>query len=559
LSKVVLGETVPKGESLPTGPLPENAGGLSGAESPEDRETFAVAMDRPPLPESIGRYRVIRLLESGGQASVYQAAHPALPLDLAIKIAHRPSRIDHSLLKSDAAILCGLDHPNLVRVYDLDVHEGRPFVAMELVRGSNLKQKAEQSRPTARQAAAWVAEVARALNYVHIRNVVHQDIKPKNIMLDESGRPRLIDFGLARWRHIWSDDGRGPSGGTLAFKFPEQARGECHRVGATNDIFALGGVLYYLLTGPVPLGGATRDEQWRPARQCDIDRAALRAKKVPRRLERICLKALAADPAERFATAEEFRRALDRFLRRPAVILARVAGLLLLAPLAVWAVAGRGNVPRRGGTIYEAGTSLPLPVQTQQIIKVDRGGRAVLLKDAVPLVSGDKLWIECDLPVGWRASAFWLDSEGRVSELSPLSIKRLGQHDRLSYPPPKGPDNSVTLEGPPGTEMVLVCARRGAKVERGEIEALVPASAARMVLRGRSVLLFGTGQMALHVDGPVPTDAPAEPDDIRGLGTLQQSEARTAQECFQQIAESLRGRFDFVAGAVFPHRESRQD
>src|SRR5262249_50915764 len=147
--------------------------------------------------ESIGRYRIVGELDSGGQASVYRAVHPTLPRDLAIKIAHESRPIDHNLMQGDAAILCELDHSNLVRVYDLDVHEGRPFVAMEFVRGRNLKQVAEQSHPSARQAAAWVAEIARALEYAHRRGVVHQDVKPQNILLDESGRPRLIDFGMA--------------------------------------------------------------------------------------------------------------------------------------------------------------------------------------------------------------------------------------------------------------------------------------------------------------------------------------------------------------------------
>ncbi len=95
-------------------------------------------------PESIGRYRVVGALDSGGQASVYRAVHPTLPRDLAIKIAHDSGEIDHRLLRADAELLCELDHPNLVRVYDLDVHEGRPFVAMEFVRGRNLHQVAEQ-------------------------------------------------------------------------------------------------------------------------------------------------------------------------------------------------------------------------------------------------------------------------------------------------------------------------------------------------------------------------------------------------------------------------------
>jgi serine/threonine protein kinase len=303
----------------------------STTESAEDWLNVPEPTAPPARPESIGRYRVVGELDSGGQASVYRAVHPTLPRDLAIKIAHEPGEIDRSLLKGDAELLCELDHPNLVRVFDLDIHDGRPFVAMEFVRGTNLKQVAEQSKPSPGQAAAWVAEIARALDSVHGRGVVHQDIKPGNIMLDESGRPRLIDFGMARWRRAWSGRRSGPTGGTLAFMAPEQARGETKRVGQASDIFGLGGVLYFLLTGKSPFGVGTRQEQWRRASQCDFDRNPLRAKGIPRRLERIVLKAMAAEPEDRYASAVEMADALDDFARGPRRLALQAAILLLLA------------------------------------------------------------------------------------------------------------------------------------------------------------------------------------------------------------------------------------
>jgi hypothetical protein len=151
------------------------------------------------------------------------------------------------------------------------------------------------------------------------------------------GRPRLIDFGMARWRHAWSSRQAGPSGGTLAFMAPEQARGEAKRVGAPSDIFALGGVLYFLLTGKTPFGGGTRNEQWRRASQCDFDRSALREQDVPRRLEHIVLKAMAKEPEDRYASADDLARDLEAFLRRPRR-LALEAAVLLLAALAsgIW-------------------------------------------------------------------------------------------------------------------------------------------------------------------------------------------------------------------------------
>src|SRR5262249_7300445 len=140
-------------------PPAETAGWPPGTEPAAESATTPGPTEPPPRPESIGRYRIVGELDSGGQASVYRAVHPTLPRALAIKIAHEPCSIDRSLLGGDAAILCELDHPNLVRVYDLDIHEGRPFVAMEFVRGRTLQQAAEPARPSAQQAAAWVAEV----------------------------------------------------------------------------------------------------------------------------------------------------------------------------------------------------------------------------------------------------------------------------------------------------------------------------------------------------------------------------------------------------------------
>jgi serine/threonine protein kinase len=312
-------------------PRSETTGWPSGTERSGERSVDPAQTEPPHRLESIGRYRILGELDSGGQATVYRAVHPTLPRDLAIKIAHRSTSIDRSLLRGDAEILCELDHPTLVRVYDLDIHEGRPFVVMEFVRGRSLQQVADQMRPPARQAAAWVAQVARALEYAHRRGVVHQDIKPRNILIDESVRPRLIDFGMARWRHAWTEHEGGPSGGTLAFMAPEQARGQSERVGAASDIFALGGVLYFLLTGKTPFGAGGRDEQWRRANQCDFDRGALRVKGIPRRLERIVLKAMAADPQARYASAEDMAAALDAFLRRPRRLALQAGALVLFA------------------------------------------------------------------------------------------------------------------------------------------------------------------------------------------------------------------------------------
>src|SRR5207253_8820400 len=136
--------------------------------------------------------------------------------------------------------------------------EGRPFVVMEHVPGLTLQEFADQHRPSPRQAARLVAELARAVAYLHARGIIHQDIKPRNVLVDDQGRPRLIDFGLARLRHAWCDDTGDWIGGTADYMSPEQARGRSDQIGTWTDVFGLGGLLYRLLTGRPLYRGASR-------------------------------------------------------------------------------------------------------------------------------------------------------------------------------------------------------------------------------------------------------------------------------------------------------------
>ena len=284
----------------------------------------------------IGRYQVLGTLGRGGQADVYRVLHPELSKEFVLKLSRRSATVDpndRERLLREGQLLAGCDHPNLVRVVDLDFHEGRPFVVMEHVHGLNLEQFAEPHRPSQREIARLVADLCRAVAYIHRRGIVHLDIKPRNVLIDEAGRPRLIDFGLARLRHAWAGDPAGSSGGTTCYMSPEQANGDADRIGPWTDVFGLGGILYYLLTGrPVYQGDrglgafekASKGEQVAPRRVNP---------RVSRGLERICLKALAADPERRYRGADDLGRPLRRYRRRPWMVAAGAA-ILGLAALA---------------------------------------------------------------------------------------------------------------------------------------------------------------------------------------------------------------------------------
>jgi serine/threonine protein kinase len=196
-------------------------------------------------------------------------------------------------------------------VLNLEFHEDRPCLVMEYVPGHNFEQCLLEEKPTPQQAAGWLAQLAGAVESAHRRGVIHLDIKPRNILLDE--QPRLIDFGVARLEQIW--DGKAASGQTTSYLAPEQTRQEIEKIGERSDIFGLGAVLYFLLTGHAPFEGKDETEALVCARRCDFDQGALKAAGVPDRLAAICLRAMAANPADRYGKATELRAALATFQR----------------------------------------------------------------------------------------------------------------------------------------------------------------------------------------------------------------------------------------------------
>ncbi len=270
--------------------------------------------DQMPTIGHIGRYALKYKIGAGGLGTVYAAHDPLLSRLIAIKtlnleIAPEEREAFNALFLNEARAAGGLSHPHIVTVFDAGVSDQSAYIAMELLKGRDLRQLRQEGwRPTPAQAATIVRRVADALAYAHSKGVVHRDIKPANIFMVGRTQPRVLDFGIARIAH--QHDGAGDvAAGSPYYMAPEQARQQT--VDRRADVFSLGVVLYELLTDQKPFRGSTLSEitnavlDHKPPRADELDA------NVPTALAEIAARAMEKDPEHRYRSA----RALSRELR----------------------------------------------------------------------------------------------------------------------------------------------------------------------------------------------------------------------------------------------------
>ena len=203
-----------------------------------------------------GRYRVLNRIGSGGMADVYCAEDLQLGRNVALKVMHSRFAEDPEFVerfRREARNAAGLQHQNVVAVYDRGEWDGNYYIAMEFLDGRSLKQIVQQEGPLPpERAIELTVQVLRAARSAHRRGVIHRDIKPHNVLVDEEGRAKVTDFGIAR---AGASDmtQTGSILGTAQYLSPEQAQG--HAVDATSDLYSIGIMLYELLTGRVPFDG----------------------------------------------------------------------------------------------------------------------------------------------------------------------------------------------------------------------------------------------------------------------------------------------------------------
>jgi serine/threonine protein kinase len=389
-------------------------------------------------------YEVLGELGRGGMGVVYRACQLSLKRLVALKLIRDgalASAQQRARFRIEAEAAARVRHANVVAIYDVGEHQGRPYFAMELVEGPSLDRHLAGRTQPAGPAAVLLRTLALAVEHAHARNIIHRDLKPANILLQKSQEdqkdpgdtrdtedrsaplglflPKVTDFGLAKRLDSqstgWTQEGAVV--GTVAYMPPEQAAGRTREIGPAADIYALGAILYELLTGRPPFLADTwqltleqvlHDEPAPPARLCPG---------VPADLETVCLKCLEKEPARRYASAQALADDLNRFLEgKPvaAVPLGATERLARLASADGYQLAGEiGRGP--GSTVYRARAgALPQPVA----LKVFRAGLGARAEWEARLRQGAEAWAALAHPqivpvqrAGWWDGAGYLAME----------------------------------------------------------------------------------------------------------------------------------------------------
>lgn len=287
-------------------------------------------LEKPASTEPIGPgrvfgdYEILSVLGRGGMGVVYKARQIALDRVVALKMiltGTLSSIEDLQRFRTEAEATARLQHSNIVAIYEVGEVEGQHFYSMEYIDGPSLIQRLKEGPLPGRVAARYLLSMARAIGHAHRHGILHRDLKPGNILLDQEDQPHITDFGLAK--RLGTDSGQTHSGailGTPSYMAPEQAAGKVKELGPACDIYGLGAVLYELLTGRPPFQAESSVDTIRHVLEQDPAPPSLLNPNVERDLETICLKCLEKDPQARYPSAEALAEDLNRYLNGESIV-----------------------------------------------------------------------------------------------------------------------------------------------------------------------------------------------------------------------------------------------
>src|SRR6266487_229507 len=326
---------------------PQQSCGACLLETGLDSDEAVAGVDDPghanispsPMLMDFGDYELLAQVGRGGQGVVFRARQKSLNRTVALKVislGQWASEAHVKRFRREAEAAARLEHPCIVPIYEVGERDGSCYFSMKFVEGGQLDEVIRREPMPPRRAAELIAKVARTVHYAHEHGILHRDIKPGNILLDQKGEPHLTDFGLARLVETESTVTRTMEVlGTPSYMAPEQAVGNNGAISSVTDVYGLGAVLYQLLTGHPPFAGGTTYETIKLLLDTEPRQPRLWSRKIDRELSTICLKCLEKDPKRRYSTALALAEDLEHWLKREP-IQARRTGIFVRGKKWVW-------------------------------------------------------------------------------------------------------------------------------------------------------------------------------------------------------------------------------
>ncbi len=315
------------GDPIPVAASRESAGDTVSATESEraaalsrDAATAEGAHALSPSNRAFSDYELLEEIARGGMGIVYKARQVSLGRIVAVKMLLFGPLSSPEFVKrfrAEASAAASLQHPNIVAIHEVGVHQGQHYFAMDYVQGSSLAKVLSNGPLPARGAASYLKTIAEAIHYAHERGILHRDLKPSNVLIDADDQPRVTDFGLAR--RLEGDSELTVTGQVLGspnYMPPEQATGKRGKISRRSDVYSLGAMLYHLLTGRPPFVGEALTDTLEQVLNAEPVSPRLLNPSLPRDLETICLKCLEKEPDKRYATAQALAEELGRFLNQ---------------------------------------------------------------------------------------------------------------------------------------------------------------------------------------------------------------------------------------------------
>jgi serine/threonine-protein kinase len=290
----------------------------------DTREVPKAMWESGVLPTEIGAYEILEEIGRGGMGVVFRARHRELQRFVALKVIRSgefASEEETARFRAETEACARLQHPNIVPIYDVGEHAGLQYFTMAFIDGPSMVERLQEQPMSVKEAARLIQKLALAIQSAHRVGIIHRDLKPANILFNASGEPFITDFGLAKMAGV--DDKLTMTGqilGTPAYMAPEQATGRRAQIGPAVDVYSLGCLLYFVLTGQAPFHGPTPFDILMQVIEREPPLPRQMNRLIPRVLERICLRAMDKSVAGRYSSAKQLADDLEKFLKDELVV-----------------------------------------------------------------------------------------------------------------------------------------------------------------------------------------------------------------------------------------------